>query len=30
MATHGARRLIGMAENLVNIVAIELLAAAQA
>jgi histidine ammonia-lyase len=30
MATHGARRLSAMAENAVNIVAIELLAAAQA
>jgi histidine ammonia-lyase len=30
MATHGARRLLGMAENAANIVAIELLAAAQA
>jgi histidine ammonia-lyase len=29
MATHGARRLLAMAENVVNIVAIELLAAAQ-
>jgi histidine ammonia-lyase len=29
MATHGARRLLPMAENVVNIVAIELLAAAQ-
>ncbi len=29
MATHGARRLLPMAENAVNIVAIELLAAAQ-
>jgi histidine ammonia-lyase len=29
MATHGARRLLAMAENSVNIVAIELLAAAQ-
>jgi histidine ammonia-lyase len=29
MATHGARRLLAMAENAVNIVAIELLAAAQ-
>ncbi|MBV9567038.1 MAG: aromatic amino acid lyase, partial [Hyphomicrobiales bacterium] len=29
MATHGARRLLAMAENVVNILAIELLAAAQ-
>lgn len=29
MAAHGARRLLGMAENLANILAIELLAAAQ-
>lgn len=29
MATHGARRLLGMAENVANVVAIELLAAAQ-
>jgi histidine ammonia-lyase len=29
MATHGARRLLAMAENVVNIIAIELLAAAQ-
>jgi histidine ammonia-lyase len=29
MATHGARRLLPMAENVVNVIAIELLAAAQ-
>jgi histidine ammonia-lyase len=29
MATHGARRLLAMAENVVNVIAIELLAAAQ-
>ncbi len=29
MATHGARRVVAMAENVVNVIAIELLAAAQ-